>query len=86
MAETVLTVTSPYAFAPDLVTLKEASALFAETGHPVDSRKLKRWAIRHGITVERCGSDNIASWSDLLEVHAREVDAEQAGRVGRPRP
>lgn len=80
MANTVLTVTSPYAFTSDLVTMTEASSLFAETGHPVSPRTLKRWAIRHQIPVERAGRDDLASWSDLLEVHAAEVDRRQTVR------
>jgi len=68
------TVASPYAFNTDLVSLVEASALFAKTGHPATPRTLKRWAVKHGVTVERAGRDDIASWSDLLVVHAEEVD------------
>lgn len=80
MADTAETAVNPHVFGPDRVTLVEASALFAETGHPVDPRKLQRWAIRHGVRVEPCGRDNLASWSDLLEVHAAEVDRRQAAR------
>ncbi len=71
-----LTVHSPYAFATDLVSLKEASDLFAECGkrYEVDSKTLKRWADKHGVTTERAGRDVLASWSDLLEVHAKEID------------
>lgn len=74
------TVHSPYAFAPDLVSLKEASALFAECGpaYAVKPRTLKRWADKHGVTVERAGRDVMASWTDLLEVHAKEIDRRQA--------
>lgn len=67
---------------PDPVSLTEASALFAETGHPVATRTLKRWARKHHVTVEeRLGLGDVASWSDLLEVHAKEIDRrEGAGR------
>jgi hypothetical protein len=77
-----LTVHSPYIFAPDLVTLKEASALFAECGEPyeVDSKTLKRWADKHGKTTERVGRDVLASWTDLLEVHAKEIDRREGIR------
>jgi hypothetical protein len=71
-----LTVHSPYAFATDLVSLKEASALFAECGpgRQASPTTLRRWARKHGITLERAGKDHVASWSDLLEVHAKEID------------
>lgn len=75
-----VTVTSPYVFDTDLVSLTEASALFAKTGHPVKPDTLKRWAVKHGITIQRAGRDNVASWSDLLEVHAKEVDRREGGR------
>jgi len=75
-----LTVHSPYAFATDLVSLKEAAGLFAECGkrYEVDARTLKRWADKHGVTTERAGRDVLASWSDLLEVHAVEIDRREA--------
>jgi hypothetical protein len=68
--------------APDLVSLTEASALFAETGHPVATRTLKKWAVKHGVTIHSrgAGRDDYASWSDLLEVHAIEVDRRERGR------
>src|ERR1044072_751968 len=68
--------------APDLVSLTEASALFAETGHPVAPRTLKKGAVKHGVTIHSrgAGRDDYASWSDLLEVHAIEVDRRERGR------
>lgn len=77
-----ITVHSPYAFTSDLVTMKEASALFAECGreYEVDARTLKRWAVKHNVQVEKCGRDVLASWTDLLEVHRREIDRRQAGQ------
>jgi hypothetical protein len=71
-----ISVHSPYAFATDLVSLQEAADLFAECGpeYAVKPRTLKRWAVKHGVTVERAGRDDVASWTDLLEVHAREID------------
>ena len=65
---------------PDLVTLAEASTLLEETGHPARSRTLKRWLVKHGRPVaSRRGRDDQASWSDILEVHAVEVDARSTG-------
>lgn len=69
-----VTAPSPYPAVSDLVLIAEASALFAETGHPVPPRTLKRWAVKHGVTVRPTGKGDVASWSDLLEVHAAEVD------------
>ena len=71
---------SPHLPASDLVTLTEASELFRETGHEATVRTLKRWCVKHGITVERVQRADCASWSDLLEIHAREVDARERGR------
>jgi hypothetical protein len=70
-----ITVPSPYA-ATDLITLKQACDLFAECGeeYEVDPRTLKRWAVKHRVRTARAGRDVIASWTDLLEVHAQEVD------------
>jgi hypothetical protein len=76
-----MTSASPYAAPSDLVTLAEAAALFEETGHPVETRTLKRWCRKHHvIVVQRRGCGDAASWSDLLEVHAREVDRRGGGR------
>ncbi|MFD0509383.1 hypothetical protein ACFQ0G_53755 [Streptomyces chiangmaiensis] len=65
----------PSGVASDLVTLQEASALFEATGHPVRPRTLKRWCVAEEVEVIRHGRDDWASWSDLLEIHARKVDA-----------
>lgn len=75
-----ISVHSPYAFNTDMVTMAEASALFAECGprYKVDPRTLKRWADKHGVTTEKCGRDIWASWTDLLEVHAKETDRREA--------
>lgn len=75
-----VTAPSPAAYTTDLVSLVEASALFAETGHPVPPKTLKRWAVKHGVTVHRVGRGDVASWSDLLEVHAAEVDRRSGRR------
>lgn len=69
------TVPDSAAPAPDLVSLAEASALLEDTGHPVRPRTLKRWLVKHEIAVvERRGLEDRASWSDILIVHAAEVD------------
>jgi len=81
----ITTVASPYVPEPaitDLISLAEASLLFAETGHPVQPKTLKRWAVKHDVPVRRVGKGDVASWSDLLEVHAREVDRRE-GRISR---
>ena len=65
----------PSGAASDMVTLQEASALFEPTGYPAKPRTLKRWCLKHGVEVTRHGRDDWASWSDLLEIHAKEVDA-----------
>ncbi|MFJ7297597.1 hypothetical protein [Streptomyces collinus] len=71
-----ITVHSPYAFASDLVTMQEASDLFAECGpeYAVKPRTLKQWAVKAGVTIERAGRDDCASWTDLLEVHRDQID------------
>jgi hypothetical protein len=63
--------------ASDMVTLKEASVLFKRTGHQVSPVTLKRWCARSRVPVIRDGRDNLASWSDLLEIHAAVVDARE---------
>lgn len=61
--------------APDLLPLTEASLLLEPTGHPVLPRTLKQWLLKYGRTViSRRGMADRASWSDVLEVHAAEVD------------
>jgi altronate dehydratase len=73
---------NPYSgIASDLVSLKEASALLSETGpgREASPRTLKRWAVKHRVNVHRVGKEDYASWTDLLEVHAREIDRREAG-------
>jgi hypothetical protein len=81
-----ISVHSPYVFATDLVTLTEASALFAECGpgRQASPRTLKRWAIKHGVTVEKAGQEDVASWSDLLVIHAKEIDRREGRGPGTP--
>lgn len=68
--------------ADDIVSLKEASALFAECGpgREASPRTLKRWCVKHGVHTTRVGKEDHASWTDLLEIHAEEVDRREAGR------
>jgi hypothetical protein len=75
-----ISVHTPYVFAPDLVTLKEAAALFAECGpgRDPDVRTLKRWAVKHGVTLTKVGKDHMASWTALVKAHAKEVDRREA--------
>ena len=75
-----ITSLSPHLPASDLVTLTEASELFRETGHEASVRTLKRWCTKHRIPVSRVQRADCASWSDLLEIHAREVDARERAR------
>lgn len=76
-----ITVQSPYVFASDLVTLREASALFAECGpgRTAAPNTLRRWARKHDVPLERVGRDDMASWTALLKVHATEVARREAG-------
>jgi hypothetical protein len=81
VAVTTLSPSVPTPVGSDLVSLTEASELFRETGHEASPRTLKRWATRHGVTVVRHGRADWASWTDLLEIHAAEVDErEERGR------
>jgi hypothetical protein len=77
-----ISVPSPYAVT-DFVSLKQAADQFAEcgAGRNPDARTLKRWAVKHGVRMQRSGRDVIASWTDLLEVHAVEVDRREAGQA-----
>lgn len=79
----MMSVHSPYVFASDLVSLKEASILFAECGpgRSASPGTLKRWAVKHNVTVERVDRQDYASWTDLLEIHAKEIDRREARRA-----
>lgn len=57
----------------DPVTIKEALALFAETGHPVSDSSLRRWVKKDGLTGIKYQGETWYSDSDLLELHARHV-------------
>jgi hypothetical protein len=63
---------------PDPVTFEEAAVLFKETRLPEFAgsekrvaNKLYRWAREDGLTLERRGRAWTASYTDLLEAHAR---------------
>ncbi|MFI8792616.1 hypothetical protein [Streptomyces sp. NPDC055105] len=55
----------------DPLTLKEAEALFAETGYPVPESTLRRWTKAAGLRGVRRGRRVEYSDSELLELHAR---------------
>lgn len=61
---------------PDLVTLREASDLFSETGpdREASPRTLERWVSQHRRRTWRVRGRVCASWTDLLEIHAMEID------------
>ncbi|MFD9004473.1 hypothetical protein ACFV0T_26530 [Streptomyces sp. NPDC059582] len=75
-----ISIQTPYSAVADLVSLKEASALFAKCGpgREVNPRTLARWAKKHGVDVHRSGRDSLADWADLLEIHALETDRREA--------
>lgn len=75
-----ISIPTPYAEAPDSVTMQEAAALFAECGsdRKVDAVTLTRWAVKHGVRLGRRGKFNVASWTDLIEVHAVETDRRES--------
>ncbi len=59
----------------DPVTLREASALFAETPHPIPESTLRRLAKKAGLkSVRGCYSD-----SELLELHRDRVERANSG-------
>ena len=60
--------------AADEISLADASALLAKTGHPASVRTLQRWCRKHRIPVSRRGAADYASWTALLKAHAAEVD------------
>ena len=82
MAISTLSPYEPTPAAADPVSLKEASALFAECGREYEAspRTLKRWCVKHGVRTQRVGKEDHASWSDLLEIHREEVDRRQAAQ------
>ncbi|MFB8182551.1 hypothetical protein ACFC8N_42510 [Streptomyces sp. NPDC055966] len=56
------------------ISLGDASALFAETDHPIAVRTLQRQCKARGVPLTRHGRADHASWTDLLKVHAAWVD------------
>jgi len=67
----------------DLVTLDEASALFAETSMPgldrgASPRTLKRWLAKHHRRTWSVRGKVCASWTDLIEVHTIEIDRRES--------
>ena len=59
---------SPY-IATDEISLTEAVALLAETGHPIGKDTLTRQCRRRDVALERRGKHSYGSWTDLLKVH-----------------
>lgn len=65
---------NPLPIAPgieDPVTYKEASALFARTGHPAPESTLRRYVREDGIKAVHVGPLRVVyvSYTDLLEAH-----------------
>jgi len=59
----------------DPVTYKEASALFARTGHPAPESTLRRWVKEENIPTERRAGIVQVSWTALMEAHGRRTGA-----------
>ncbi|MEU3261021.1 hypothetical protein ABZ694_25065 [Streptomyces albidoflavus] len=53
----------------DLVTIKEAIALLAETGHGISESTLKRALRSRNVRGERIGRVVLHSYTDVLEAH-----------------
>jgi len=61
----------------DLVTIREALALFDRAGFPVKESNLRRWAKLDRLESERSGGTTWYSWSDLLVLHREHVIKKQ---------
>ncbi|GAA2770605.1 hypothetical protein XF35_39125 [Streptomyces platensis subsp. clarensis] len=72
MASTIAQPTLPKL---DLVTYKEAKALFAETGHAVSESTMRRWMKEGGRVTVRMAGGVYVSFSDLLVAHGDWVAA-----------
>jgi hypothetical protein len=66
---------SPYVPSGDETKMDDAVALLEETGHPISKSTLERQCRARGVRLTRRGRANYASWTDVLEVHAKWVDA-----------
>ncbi|WP_032761238.1 hypothetical protein [Streptomyces alboviridis] len=64
---------NPYG-ARDEISLGDASALLAETGHPVSVEALRRLCRKRGVTLTRRGRPHYASWTQILKAHRDEID------------
>ncbi|MFD7980147.1 helix-turn-helix domain-containing protein [Streptomyces sp. NPDC059071] len=53
----------------DLVTYKEAGALFEQTGHGVSERTMRRWVHSKRIATAKVRGIVYVSFSDLLVAH-----------------
>lgn len=66
---------------PDPVTFKEAAAMLRLTKRLVSAQTLQRWAVQDGVRIEPGpGRAHVASYSELLEVHARRFPPPAPGR------
>ena len=61
----------------DPVSLKEAAALFARTGHPAPVNTLRRYIQEDGLATVHVGPKRVVhvSWSELLDAHFKRTAA-----------
>ncbi|MFF8840549.1 hypothetical protein [Streptomyces sp. NPDC015130] len=59
----------PYTRSSDLVTYKEATKLFAQTGHPVSETTIRRWVKERKLDAPTVFGIVYVSYSDLLVAH-----------------
>lgn len=63
----------------DLITVKEGVALLRHTPLAPSASTVKRWIVEYQLKTERIGKPDYVSFSELLEVHRKEVHRRQAG-------
>jgi hypothetical protein len=68
-----------YTSPADMVTIKECSALFRETGRPAGETTINRWIAKYDIPTEWEGRTRLVSFSDMLPVHRDEVAKRGSG-------
>ncbi|MEU8682943.1 hypothetical protein [Streptomyces sp. NPDC048611] len=69
-----IAIPSPASVADDLVTIEEALAFVAQSGHPMSRTTLNRLIGRRRIRVARRGRRNVVSMSDVLVAHRDWLD------------
>ncbi|MEU6979669.1 hypothetical protein [Streptomyces sp. NPDC046371] len=69
------TLAQPNLLTHDLVTYKEAKALFAETGHPVSESTMRRWMKDIDRATVKLAGVVYVPFSDLLVAHGDWVAA-----------